>query len=299
MLHHVLGGATCYRQEIIEVPGLLVGLFITYDDVRDDVQEIFDNLTWEEFVKRLCRVKADWATLERGTIEALGAHPEKTFGGWEGRTIYMIKGGRHPEQWTQEDAIKDLTALLTSSASRLGAMIQYEADNLRNIVPAGNAYFRSFEHYVRVIMNYLFVGPLGEGRAQSRTAPEDEGVEIRDIIFDNKADTGFWKDLKDKYFASEIVVDAKNTENLTRDDLRQLYCYLKPALGFWGFIVCRSEQGPAIHAYNRTLFRNFSQSRGLLILCVDDLRRMVQIRNRSEDSSLYLRDRMSEFVRSI
>jgi len=94
---------------------------------------------------------------------------------------------------------------------------------------------------VRVIFNFLFRGELGEGRPQTRTEPETEGVEIRDLLFSNIAETGFWKDLKDKYSASEIVVDAKNTDESTRDDLRQLYCYLKPALGFWGFIVCRSQ----------------------------------------------------------
>ena len=152
---------------------------------------------------------------------------------------------------------------------------------------------------MRVIFNFLFYGELGEGRAQSRTEPEDEGIEIRDLIVSNKSDSGFWKDLKDKYSASEIVIDAKNKNELTRDDLRQLYCYLKPALGFWGFIICRSEQSKLVHAFNRTLFRNFSQRRGLLVLCDDDLRRMVQIKNQGRPPSEYLRQRMSDFTSSI
>jgi hypothetical protein len=152
---------------------------------------------------------------------------------------------------------------------------------------------------VRVIFNFLFRGELGEGRPQSRTEEEDEGVEIRDLLYSNNANSGFWKDLKDKYSASEIVVDAKNKDKLTRDDLRQLYCYLKPALGFWGFLVCRSEQPAWIRAFNRTLFRNFNQSRGLLILCDDDLRRMVQMKNRGQNPLAYLSERMSEFIRSI
>ena len=67
------------------------------------------------------------------------------------------------------------------------------------------------------------------------------------------------------YSASKIVVDAKNTDDLKRNDLRQLYCYLKPALGFWGFIVCRSQPSDQIQAFNRTLLKNFSQQRGVLI----------------------------------
>jgi hypothetical protein len=132
---------------------------------------------------------------------------------------------------------------------------------------------------------------LGEGREQSRTEPEDEGVEIRDILFSNVAESGFWRDLKDKYLASEIVVDGKNTDEVTRDDLRQLYCYLKPALGYWGFIICRSPQDPKLHAFNRTLFRNFCQARGVLILSDEDLRRMVAMVNHGQRASDYLRDR--------
>ncbi len=37
----------------------------------------------------------------------------------------------------------------------------------------------------------------------------------------------------------------------------------------------------------------------ILILSDDDLRRMVALGNRGQTPSLYLRDRMSEFVRSI
>jgi hypothetical protein len=150
-----------------------------------------------------------------------------------------------------------------------------------------------------VAFNFLFIGELGEGKAQSRTEPEDEGVEIRDLIFANNAESGFWRDLKTKYGASEIVVDAKNKDEVTRDDLRQLYCYLKPALGSWGFIVCRSEPPTKITAFNRALCRNFSQLRGILILSDDDLRRMVRMKMQGQNASTYLQDRMSEFVRSL
>jgi hypothetical protein len=78
----------------------------------------------------------------------------------------------------------------------------------------GVAHFQMLEHMVRVIFNFLFWGELGEGHPQSRTEPENEGLEIRDLIFSNISNPGFWKDLKDKYEASEIVVDAKNTQAL-------------------------------------------------------------------------------------
>lgn len=299
ILHDSLSGTLFYKQEIFEVPGLLVGLLVTYDGVRDDTREIHDEVSWEAFLDRMSVVKADWKLFDRELMERLLATmPERVMGGWEGRTIYFVKG-RHREQWTPAQATQDTSHLLASSWLIRGSIVQQEVERLRDIVPVGHEHFHTFERMVRVIFNFLFHNDLGEGRAQSRTEPENEGVEIRDLLFANQADTGFWKDLKEKYSASEIVVDAKNTDEVTRDDLRQLYCYLKPALGLWGFIVCRSPQPERVHAFNRTLYKNFSQSRGALILCDEDLRRMVTIANHGKEPAGYLRDRMSEFVRSI
>jgi len=299
LLHFTLTASNFYKQEIIEVPEVLAAILVTYDGVCDDQREINDNMLWDDFLKRMSVVKPDWIHFDLELMKRFGEKPHKVLGGWEGRTIYFIKGGRHPEQWTPTKAHEDLFALLVSASGVWGKLIQDEIENLPDSLPAGKEHFQGFEHMVRVAFNYLFYGELGEGRSQSRTDPEDEGVEIRDVIFANKSNTGFWKDLKDKYAASEIVVDAKNKLELDRDDLRQLYCYLKPALGFWGFIICRSEQPKWVHAYNRTLFRNFSQSRGVLVLCDADLRRMVQIKIQGQDPSEYLRMKMSEFTRSV
>jgi hypothetical protein len=299
LLHFNLAPNWFYKQEILEVPGLLTAILVTYDGVADDQREIHTNSSWETFLERMAKVKPDWIHFDRNLVERLRDNPEKTLGGWEGRTIYFIRGGQNAEQWTTEKAETDVGVALTSASATLGRLIQAELEHLKESLPAGPEHFREFEHQVRVTFNFLFRGDLGEGHAQSRTEPEDEGLEIRDVVFSNVASSGFWKDLKNKYEASEIVVDAKNKELLTRDDLRQLYCYLKPALGFWGLIVTRSEQPKWVHAFNRTLFKNFTQSRGLLILCVDDLRRMVTIKNLGRDPSAYLQDRMSEFLRSV
>src|SRR5262249_16864907 len=163
----------------------------------------------------------DWKSFDRALMEQLATMPKRIMGGWEGRTIYFIKGGRHPEEWTPEKASQDATVLLMSSWRMWGTLVAEEVKHLREIVPVGREHFGRLEDMVRVVFKYLFRDELGEGRAQSRTEPENEGVEIRDLLFPNVAETGFWNDLKTKYSASEIVVDAKNTDEVTRDDLRQ------------------------------------------------------------------------------
>jgi hypothetical protein len=299
MLHQTLGETLFFKNEIVEVEGLLTGLLVTYDGVSDDTREPPLRMDWDTFLKRMSMVKPDWKTFDRASIEKFAEAPDRVMMGYEGRTIYFIKGGAHPEQWTPNNADTDGAALIQGGSAALGRLIQYEVETLRQRIPSGHEHFRMYEDQVRVIFNFLFRSELGDGKAQSRTEPEDDGVEIRDLIFTNKATAGFWKDLKDKYSATEVIVDAKNKDVLTREDLRQLYCYLKRALGFWGFIVCRSPPSEPIKAFNRTLHKNFSQLRGVLVLSDDDLHRMVQIANRGRSPSAYLQERMADFARSI
>ena len=98
-----------------------------------------------------------------------------------------------------------------------------EVKNIKTLVPVGRDHYQAYEHMVRVAVNFLFNDELGEAIAQSRTEPGDEGLEIRDLMCANQADDGFWKDLKDKYLCTEILFEAKNKTELTRDDLRSCF----------------------------------------------------------------------------
>jgi len=44
ILHETLGGTVFFRQEVVEVPGMLAGLLITYEEGRDDTRETCDQL---------------------------------------------------------------------------------------------------------------------------------------------------------------------------------------------------------------------------------------------------------------
>jgi len=299
ILHDVLWSTWFYKYEIIEVPGLVTALLVTYDNQKDDEYIIASDITREQFLQRMSRMKPDWADFSLENLQGLAKLPHKTIGGWEGRTIYFVKGGSSPKYWSIENARTDTVLLISNSILMQGSMIQHEVKNMGESIPVGQEHCHDYEDQIKVIVNFLFIEHLGEANLQERTESGNEGTEIRDIICQNRAEVGFWKDLKSKYSCSEIVIEAKNTIELTRDNIRQIYCYLKPALGFWGFIVCRAEQPPKVHAYNRTLFKNFSQQRGVLIISDSDLQKMVEIKMNRRDPSDYLRDKMSKFVRSI
>jgi thymidylate kinase len=219
--------------------------------------------------------------------------------GWEGRTIYFIRHAQYPGSWTSEQAGIDVALLLAASRMVWGPMVLNELEAFASSVPTGREHFRDFERLVRVTFTFLFPEHLGEPRIQSRTEPGNESCEIRDVIFPNKSETGFWQDLKAKYSCTEIVIDAKNSMEITQDDLRQVYCYLKPAIGLWGFIVCRAPDIDTFQKYNRTLFKNFCQTRGVLLLSVCDLIAMARIRLHGNEPSEYLRSKMSKFLQSI
>lgn len=297
-LHQMLPATWQYRQEVHEIDGIATALLVTYDDVKDDSRVYLSNTTWGKFLVRMGQVKADWAHFSRDVMVGLSTKPDKTMLGWEGRTIYVIKGGSNPQYWTRNQARGDSEALRVGQSMQ-GTAVEEEINSVEAAIPIGAEGAAAYERLVRVAFNFLFREHLTYGRAQVRTEPGNEGVEIRDVIFTNSAERGFWKDLKLKYHCSEVVIDAKNTNEVTRADLRQIYCYLKPALGLWGFIVCRAAPPETLNTFNRTLFKNFAQARGCLILSQDDLRRMVQMAKRGKDASEYLSERMADFVRRV
>ena len=299
ILHSYLISTWFYKHQIFGVSELCTAILINYDNQEKDEFEVFDNTDWDRFLKRMSRIKPDWIHFKRDIMESLAEQPHKVIGGWEGRTIYFIKAGRNPKFWTKDRAEIDTKNLLTATAAIQGPLIYEETLQIDQSIPVGREHFKQYEDFVRVTINYLFIKHLGEAKPQVRTEPGNESTEIRDLICQNRANKGFWKDLKDKYLCSEILIDAKNKEEISREDVRQIYCYLKPAIGLWGFIICRSKPSETIQAFNRTLFKNFSQKRGVLIISDNDLKKMIEIKMHGQEPSDYLHDKLSEFIRSI
>jgi hypothetical protein len=59
LLHSALPATRFYKQELIEVPGLLTAILVTHDGVRDDEREIRANMTWQDFLARMATLKPD------------------------------------------------------------------------------------------------------------------------------------------------------------------------------------------------------------------------------------------------
>jgi len=195
LLHAALWSSWFYRHEIYEVPNVVTALLITYDDQRDDAF-VHSKVKWKRFLRRMSRVKKDWAHVSLKTMKDF-SQTDKTTAGWEGRTIYFIKGTSHPDRWTPKDTESDTLLVLQGAQRVWGPLILDELKRIGETIAPGRRYFRDYENQVRVTINFLFLDDLSEAKAQVRTEPSNGGVEIRDLICQNRADSGFWKDLKD------------------------------------------------------------------------------------------------------
>jgi len=181
LLHGYLVSTWCYKHEIIEISDIATALLITYDNIQDDTYEILSDVDWDCFISRMSRIKPDWAHFSYEVMQKWSEHPDKTMMGWEGRTIYFIKGGKFPEFWSTEKAYIDGMALLSGSVRIYGPMILHEIENVSRIIPTGQKCFKEYEDFNRKAINFLFIEHLGECKLQQRTEPGNEGLEIRDL----------------------------------------------------------------------------------------------------------------------
>lgn len=288
-----------YKHEIYEVPGVATALFISHENQRKDEFQVNSKIDLDTFIVRIRNIVPEITSPD--ALWSILQQSEQGIVGWRRRTIFFVKAGSQPENWSVENGRDAIMNLLRAKAEFHIPIMELEANVIEETIPVGREHWRVYEDFVRRVIDTLFFGDLGYATPQVRSEPGDdeEGIEIRDLLCQNKAEAGFWKDLKDKYQCTEVLFEAKNKEVVTRDDLRQTYCYLKPAIGLWGFIVCRKEQPSRIKAYVRTLFSNFTQGRGVLILTDDDIQSMLQLKKQGHDPATLLRDRMSEFTRGI
>ena len=129
-----------------------------------------------------------------------------------------------------------------------------------------------FQRVIKDIFEYLFTPPLGPPLWEHSDLLK---INRRDIIFPNYAYEGFWKFLRESYYADYIVVDAKNFKRkIKKTHVLQMGNYLKPyGAGMFGIIVCRQGGDAGCLA---TIREQWSASRKLIVLLTDrDVRNML------------------------
>ena len=121
--------------------------------------------------------------------------------------IYDLPGGLNPTAYAER--LDDLAVRLQE-------------------IPLGIEGARDFETAVGDVIKLCFFRALENVEERVRNA---NGSVIRDWIASNRAQTGFWSVMRQRYDATQIIWECKNYTDLKADDFHQVAYYSSKAIG--------------------------------------------------------------------
>lgn len=153
---------------------------------------------------------------------------------------------------------------------------------------------KAYEQCVFEMLCRFLADQLSYPERESRTV---EGTERRDIIFYNDSLHRFWRRVREKHAATNIVFECKNVRSLKLDHVSQLVGYLGGSLGNFGVIVSRTLPGKnvqrkAINAFNR------QDPIVVLFLSDEDLAEMARLNAQGRDPTEVIERKYVELTRS-
>jgi hypothetical protein len=160
-------------------------------------------------------------------------------------------------------------------------------------IPHGREGAADFEALVGEILELCFFRVLANVEAQVR---EVDGTVRRDWVAANRAETGFWRLLRDRYAATQVVFECKNYADLSASDFQQAAYYFSRAGGRVVFTVFRGEIKNHYHAH----IKRAAEQDGLVMLLTErDLLVFIRqaLKGRVKDD--HLQDRYDTTVRRI
>ena len=188
-----------------------------------------------------------------------------------------------------KQTVKDEIKLRSKLASNI------ENNLLRNLKNCkyGKNGWKEYEDISINLFKYLFVPPLSEPRIQARN---ENGLHIRDAIFSNFSENGFWHIIDSRYKANCIVLECKNYESrIGQEALNQMGKYLKgDALGKMGFIATRIEPSEEAFKARYELFRDLKA----IVLFINDFdfQQMVELKKIDTNPEEYIKRKLEDFL---
>lgn len=172
------------------------------------------------------------------------------------------------------------------------------ADDLRCQVdscPAGADGWVMYEQLCVDVLSYLFVPPLRPPRVQARTL---SGTERRDAVFANRQrdTTSNWGLLYADHDARMILAEFKNYDrsDVGPEDIAETSSHLRRDWGRLAIICSTKKPTPAAYRRRNTVYRE--DGKLILFLTSENLKEMLDIKERGEDPSDFLVDSIEEFL---
>jgi hypothetical protein len=187
--------------------------------------------------------------------------------------LYELPGGLDPVTYNQR--LQDLALQLDT-------------------IPEGTAGARDFEVAVGELIRLCFFRALENVEERVRDV---DGVVIRDWIASNRAQTGFWSVMRQRYDATQIIWECKNYQDLKADDFQQVAYYSNAAIGRMLIIAFRGELQQSYYGHIRR-FAN-TQNGIILPLGMRDLKTFVRQNLSGKATEKHIQERYDQVVRKI
>ncbi len=167
---------------------------------------------------------------------------------------------------------------------------------LRNLesCPKGRTAWHQFEDICVRILSELFVPPLTKPVLQPRTY---SGIDRRDAVFPNRNLTANnnWGHLYRELNARMILFEFKNYdhEDITKEEVNQTRNYLTKPMGRLAVVCCSKPPVDSAHIKRNAIFSE--DGKLILFITPSEIREMVLIKQRGEDPSDLILDKVERF----
>lgn len=153
---------------------------------------------------------------------------------------------------------------------------------------------QEYEKYLCSFLASMLYPELDFAQPQSRTV---EGVLIRDLIFYNNTSHNLLKEIYEKYGSKQIVVELKNTKEVSTTHINQLNRYLNNEFGSFGILFTRNK--PPKNVFKNTIDLWSGQRKCILIMDDKDLELMCQVyENKQRKAIDVINKKYVEFIRA-
>lgn len=167
------------------------------------------------------------------------------------------------------------------------------AERLQNI-PVGPKGAQDFETAIGDVIKLCFPRALDNVEARVRNS---NGAVIRNWIASNRAQTGFWSTMRQRYDATQVIWECKNYTDLKADDFHQVAYYSTKAIGR---LVIVAFRGHIQQSYYSHIQRVVSELNGMVIpIGIQDLRAFVRKSRDGKITEDLIQDRYDQIVRKV
>ena len=161
-------------------------------------------------------------------------------------------------------------------------------------IPIGAGHAGDYEEFVGNVIKLCFFRSLTNVQPKAR---DYKGVVIRDWVASNRAATGFWQLVREKYGATQVVWECKNYAELAAEDFQQLAYYLNDTSG--RFIVCVYRANETDSSYYRHMDRIAKEGGLVLLLNEKDIRVFIRQALKGKTKEDHISEIFDRTVRSL